>query len=128
MIKLLVQKFNLRYEGKNYKAGEVVDLPDDLAKKLVAESPAEFKLVKVAETEKVTKKFTEEPAKKETVETAEECDIYSMNVKQLKKYCKDNGIDFGSANTRADLVKIIEDIEEPEIDELPGADLEAVVK
>lgn len=68
----------------------------------------------VSEVEKKTVKETKseqvEDAKEVEADDAEEedeVDLASMNVPQLRKYAKDNGIDLGNAQKKDDIIAVI---------------------
>lgn len=52
---LQINKFMVRHEGKLYKQGDVVELPDDMAKALVENSAGAYSLLE-GSTPKKTKK------------------------------------------------------------------------
>lgn len=49
-MKILVAKFTLVYNGAEYPAGSVVDVPDEVAADLLASAPKEFVQVSADET------------------------------------------------------------------------------
>lgn len=53
-MQVVIKKFSLMYNGERYIAGQVADLPDDVAASLVANAPKEFSLVQ-AEQQPVKK-------------------------------------------------------------------------
>lgn len=50
----------------------------------------------------------------EAVQEQDSPDIEKMNVPQLKKYAKENGIDIGDATKKADILPIIEAAQKPD--------------
>lgn len=48
---ILVKKFSLRHNNVVYAAGSVVELPDDVAKKLYDDAPEEFEIIGEPEAE-----------------------------------------------------------------------------
>jgi hypothetical protein len=50
-MKILVKKFSLCHDGVTYGAGSVADLPDDVAAKLIQQSPKEFSAVDAQATD-----------------------------------------------------------------------------
>ena len=126
MAKLLIKKFSLRHNGKNYGAGSVVELPDAEAMALADNAPAEFAIIEEGMLLAV------EPETHEgSFSTENEHDALDvMNVAQLKKYAKDNGIDIGTATKKQELMDIINaaEAEVEEADGLPDIDPAAMVK
>lgn len=69
---ILVKKFSLRHNNVVYAAGSVVELPDDVAKKLYDDAPEEFEIIGEPEAEEVAsvsepaagKKSKKQPASK----------------------------------------------------------------
>ena len=67
-MQVIVKKFSLMYNGEQFVAGQVADLPDDVATSLVDNAPREFALVKAEQ----------QPGKKSrTVKKASKDDILS---------------------------------------------------
>lgn len=48
---ILVKKFSLRHNNVVYAAGSVVELPDDVARKLYDDAPEEFEIIGEPEAE-----------------------------------------------------------------------------
>ena len=69
---LQINKFMVRHEGKLYKQGDVVDLPDDVAKALVENSAGAYSLLEGS------------PAKK-TKKADEVSEVLAKSTKKAKK-------------------------------------------
>lgn len=63
-MQVVIKKFTLMYNGVQYVAGQVADLPDDVAASLVDNAPREFALVK-AEQQPAKKSRTVKKASKD---------------------------------------------------------------
>lgn len=63
-MQVIVKKFSLMYNGEQFAAGQVADLPDDVAASLVDNAPREFALVK-AEQQPAKKSRTVKKASKD---------------------------------------------------------------
>lgn len=63
-MQVIVKKFSLMYNGEQFVAGQVADLPDDVAASLVDNAPREFALVK-AEQQPAKKNRTVKKASKD---------------------------------------------------------------
>ncbi len=63
-MQVIVKKFSLMYNGEQFVAGQVVDLPDGIAASLVDNAPKEFALV-TAEQQPVKKSRTAKKASKD---------------------------------------------------------------
>ena len=113
-MQVLVNKFELVRDGVTYKAGSVVDLPDDVAEALVESAPKEFAYA-MPDDAPVVPAETEAPA-----ESLEE-----MTVAQLQQLAADNGIAVAKSAKKADIIAAINAGCEPG---LPAIDAAALVK
>lgn len=126
-MKVMIKRFALRHNGKTYQAGQAVELPDALAKKLVATSPKEFVLLdgEAHNNEPQIPVGVNEGAIDGPV-------LDDMTIPELKALAEENGIDLGSAKKKQDIIAIIAAAteEEPEQGEndLPPADLTGSLK
>lgn len=82
MLKLQINRFMLRHEGKTYCRGDVVELPDELANALVEKSAGAYSLVSNVKTSP-SKKSTAK--KKETEEEKAVEDVTEVLAKATKK-------------------------------------------
>lgn len=90
-MQVLVNKFELVRDGVTYKAGSVVDLPDDVAEALVESAPKEFAYAMPIPLP------DDAPA-----ESLEE-----MTVAQLQQLAADNGIAVAKSAKKADIIAAI---------------------
>lgn len=67
---ILVKKFSLRHNNVVYAAGSVVELPDDVAKKLCDDAPEEFEIIGESEAEASAPEEVEIISKTEAVKPA----------------------------------------------------------
>lgn len=123
-MKVLVKKFTLVRNGVIFKAGEVVDLPDEEALRLTRESIKEFGLLTEAMPDA---KIIKEPEK---IKTALSAEFEAMTVEQLKNYAVENGIDLGKTSKKADIINLLMAVEAGDEgeDSLPAVDAGALVK
>ena len=123
-MKVLVKKFTLVRNGVIFKAGSVVDLPDEEALRLTRESIKEFGLLAEAMPDA---KIIKEP---EDVKAALGAKFETMTVEQLKAYAVENDIDLGKTNKKADIISLIMAAEADDEGEggLPAVDAGALVK
>ena len=112
----------LRYDGTDYQKGTLVELPDEVAKKLASENPRDFELVS-------------EPAGKTAVPAAavEVPDFNAMTVDAMKAYASEHHIDLAGARKRDDILNALQagtETETPleEAAALPDVDLAQTVK
>lgn len=80
-MKVLVKKFSLRRNGKLYKVGDIVSMPDAEAEALVAASPDEFALIGEAKQHKEAKpaSIAEEALEQEDAEAEEDEGLPGFN-------------------------------------------------
>ena len=124
-MKILVQKFNLKHDGKIYPAGSVVDLPTETAMGLVQSAPKEFTYI---DKPPVAKKAKELDDGAEGIKDEDVC-LDNMTVEELKRFADDNGIDIGKASRKADIIAAIEAAGNKDAGEqLPEVDMAEVVK
>ena len=123
-MKVLVKKFTLVRNGVIFKAGSVVDLPDEEALRLTRESIKEFGLLAEAMPDV---KIIKEP---EEIKTALGAELEAMTIEKLKAYAAENGIDLGKTAKKADIINLILAAEAGVGEEngLPGVDAGALVK
>lgn len=116
-MQVLVNKFELVRDGVTYKAGSVVDLPDDVAEALVESAPKEFAYamptIPLPGDAPVVPAETEAPA-----ESLEE-----MTVAQLQQLAADNGIAVAKSAKKADIIAAINAGCEPGLPDVDAADL-----
>ena len=125
-MKIRIKKFKLRYEGYTFGEGAEIDIPEEEAKKLVAESPEQFEYVPDT-LEEAAEKAKIIVTDKETGE--ESFNLDGMTVAQLKEFAKENGIDIGEATKKQDIIDAIAAAAEPQEPEgLPQVDLKGTVK
>lgn len=99
-MKVLVNKFELVRDGVTYKAGSVVDLPDDVAEALVESAPKEFAYampILLPDDAPVVPAETEVPTKS----------LEEMTVAQLQQLAADNGIAVAKSAKKADIIAAI---------------------
>lgn len=117
-MKILIKKFKLRYCGKTFGAGTVLDIPEADAKALLAGAPDCYEFVpETVEPQQIT------------VTDDKTGNLDGMTVAQLKEFAKENGIDIGDATKKQDIIDAICAAAEPQEPEgLPQVDLEGTVK
>lgn len=125
-MKIRIKKFKLRYAGKTFDKGAVLDLPAADAEALVTANHEQFEYVPDT---------PEEAAEKAKIittdnETGEEgFNLDGMTVAQLKEFAKENGIDIGEATKKQDIIDAIAAAAEPQEPEgLPQVDIKGTVK
>ena len=120
---LRVQRYSLRHNGKTYRAGDTVDLPEALARRLAAKDPKTYALIGAASSAAEPVK-TKESAKTEPVkDTAPDFD--AMTVAKLKAYAADHGVKLPHKATRGVILAILRG---DSMDSLPAVDLTEMVK
>ena len=117
-MQVLVNKFELVRDGVTYKAGSVVDLPDDVAEALVESAPKEFAYayampIPLPDDAPAVPAETEAPA-----ESLEE-----MTVAQLQQLAADNGIAVAKSAKKADIIAAINAGCEPSLPDVDASDL-----
>ena len=118
LIKVL--RYSLRHNGVIYRAGATADLPDSLARRLVARDPKTYAYADPVPTVELVEKTAAVPAKTET-----EPDFDSMTVAKLKAYAAEKGVKLPHKATRAVILAILRD--EP-AETLPTVDLTGLIK
>lgn len=121
-MKIRIKKFKLRYAGKTFDKGAVLDLPAADAEALVTANHEQFEYVPDT---------PEEAAEKAKILTAdgESFNLDGMTIAQLKEFAKENGIDIGEATKKQDIIDAIAAAAEPQEPEgLPQVDLKGTVK
>lgn len=109
-MQVLVNKFELVRDGVTYKAGSVVDLPDDVAEALVESAPKEFAYAMPIPLP--------DDAPVVPAESLEE-----MTVAQLQQLAADNGIAVAKSAKKADIIAAINAGCEPGLPDVDAADL-----
>lgn len=132
-MKIKVLKFKLRYNGITYGPGAEVNMTNKEARKLVESEPEFFAYVpELAEVVELEQKVSQELKTSEVgvnfiPEDEHNVNLDKMNITQLKKFAKDNGIDVGNVTKKQELIDIIVAAAEPE-EGLPAIDTDALVK
>ncbi|MGM9529305.1 MAG: hypothetical protein ACI3XH_04825 [Phascolarctobacterium sp.] len=133
-MKLLVKKFSLRYDGKVYHAGQVVEMAPEEALALAKAAPLEFETITDSVEEKASpagsenalqeqekqsegnltndeKEASEGPAEssqeQETLSEDEVMDFNKMTVQELKAFAAKEKIELGKAKTKAEIIEAI---------------------
>lgn len=117
-MQVLISKFELVRDGVTYKAGSVVDLPDDVAEALVESAPKEFAYampIPLPDDAPVVPAETEAEAPAESLE--------EMTVAQLQQLAADNGIAVAKSAKKADIIAAINAGCEPGLPDVDAADL-----
>ena len=131
MARVLIKKFTLVRNGIRYTAGSVAELPEEEAVALAQGSPKEFEVIDVPE-EKPVAEAQEQAVSAAGVtaipEDENNVNLDKMNVAQLKKYARENGIDVGEAYKKQELIDAIVAATEREHSGLPDIDAAALVK
>lgn len=109
-MQVLINKFELVRDGVTYKAGSVVDLPDDVAEALVESAPKEFAYAMPIPLP--------DDAPVVPAENLEE-----MTVAQLQQLAADNGIAVAKSAKKADIIAAINAGCEPGLPDVDAADL-----
>ena len=124
-MKILVNKFNLKHEGKFYPTGSIVDLPTEIAVDLVQSAPKEFTFVDVPPAAVEDKELD---ASAEDIKDEGVC-LDNLTVEELKRFAADNDINIGKASRKADIIAAIAAAGEQDAGEqLPEVDMAEVVK
>lgn len=124
-MKILVNKFNLKHEGKFYPTGSIVDLPTEIAVDLVQSAPKEFTFIDVPPAAVEDKELD---ASAEDIKDKDVC-LDNLTVEELKRFAADNDINIGKASRKADIIAAIAAAGEQDAGEqLPEVDMAEVVK
>ena len=124
-MKILVNKFNLKHEGKFYPTGSIVDLPTEIAVDLVQSAPKEFTFIDVPPAAVEDKELD---ASAEDIKDKDVC-LDNLTVEELKRFAADNDINIGKASRKADIIAAIAAAGEQDASEqLPEVDMAEVVK
>ena len=124
-MKILVNKFNLKHEGKFYPTGSIVDLPTEIAVDLVQSAPKEFTFIDVPPAAVEDKELD---ASAEDIKDEGVC-LDNLTVEELKRFAADNDINIGKASRKADIIAAIAAAGEQDASEqLPEVDMAEVVK
>ncbi|WP_303226025.1 hypothetical protein [uncultured Acidaminococcus sp.] len=94
---LALKNCALRYNGTEYQKGTLLELPEEMAKKLASENPHDFDLVS-------------DPAGKAAAPAAavEVPDFNAMTVDALKAYASKHQIDLAGARKRGDILNALQ--------------------
>lgn len=117
-MEVLVNKFELVRDGVTYKAGSVVDLPDEVAAELVESAPKEFAYAMPAP-------LPEEPAEPEKPDGDAGVTLEEMTVAQLQQLAAEKGITLSKSAKKADIIAAIN---ADEAEGLPDVDAAELVK
>lgn len=121
-MQIRIKKFKLRYAGKTFGAGSVLDIPEAEAMTLVDGAPDCFEYV--PDTQEIKTRILEDDKT-----GYEGFNLDGMTVAELKSFAKENGIDIGDASKKQDIIDAIVSAAEPEEPEgLPQVDLKGTVK
>ena len=124
-MKILVNKFNLKHEGKFYPTGSIVDLPTEIAVDLVQSAPKEFTFIDVPPAAVEDKELD---ASAEDIKDKDVC-LDNLTVEELKRFAADNDINIGKASRKADIIAAIAAAGKQDASEqLPEVDMAEVVK
>ena len=124
-MKILVNKFNLKHEGKFYPTGSIVDLPTEIAVDLVQSAPKEFTFVDVPPAAVEDKELD---ASAEDIKDEGVC-LDNLTVEELKRFAADNDINIGKASRKADIIAaIVAAGKQDASEQLPEVDMAEVVK
>lgn len=117
-MQVLVNKFELVRDGVTYKAGSVVDLPDEVAAELVESAPKEFAYAMPVPP-------PEEPAEPEKPDGDAGVTLEEMTVAQLQQLAAEKGITLAKSAKKADIIAAIN---ADEAEGLPDVDAAELVK
>lgn len=130
MAKLLIKKFTLVRNGIRYTAGSVVELPENEAAALAQSRSKEFEVIDVPKEQpaaEAQERAVSAAGVAAVPEDENNVNLDKMNVAQLKKYARENGIDVGEASKKQELIEAIAAGAVAE-NGLPDIDTEALVK
>lgn len=117
-MQVLVNKFELVRDGVTYKAGSVVDLPDEVAAELVESAPKEFAYA-------MPVPLPEEPAEPEKPDGDAGITLEEMTVAQLQQLAAEKGITLAKSAKKTDIIAAIN---ADEAEGLPDVDAAELVK
>ena len=117
-MQVLVNKFELVRDGVTYKAGSVVDLPDEVAAELVESAPKEFAYA-------MPVPLSEESAEPEKLDGDAGVMLEEMTVAQLQQLAAEKGITLAKSAKKADIIAAIN---ADEAEGLPDVDAAELVK
>ena len=124
-MKILVNTFNLKHEGKFYPTGSIVDLPTEIAVDLVQSAPKEFTFIDVPPAAVEDKELD---ASAEDIKDEGVC-LDNLTVEELKRFAADNDINIGKASRKADIIAaIVAAGKQDASEQLPEVDMAEVVK
>ena len=113
-MQVLVNKFELVRDGITYKAGSVVDLPDDV--ELVESAPKEFAYA-------MPVPLPEEPAEPEKPDGDAGVTLEEMTVAQLQQLAAEKGITLAKSAKKADIIAAINTGESEGLPDVDAAEL-----
>lgn len=108
-MRIKVKRFQLKYDGKIYKAGSFADLPFSLAEALVKRSPNNYELVQGSDLTVDTAAVTAVKTVLAEDEFEAVPEFETMTVAQLKAYARSHNIKFPTKAKRDQLVAILRD-------------------
>ena len=111
-MQVLVNKFELVRDGITYKAGSVVDLPDDV----VESAPKEFAYA-------MPVPLPEEPAEPEKPDGDAGVTLEEMTVAQLQQLAAEKGITLAKSAKKADIIAAINTGESEGLPDVDAAEL-----
>lgn len=123
-MQVLVNKFELVRDGVTYKAGSVVDLPDEVAEALVESAPKEFAYA-------MPQPPLKDPVEAEELAVPENLDgdagvkLEEMTVAQLQQLAAEKGINLAKSAKKADIIAAIS---ADDAEGLPDVDAAELVK
>lgn len=120
-MQVLVNKFELVRDGVTYKAGSVVDLPDEVAAELVESAPKEFAYAMPVPLPEEPA----EPAEPEKLDGDAGVTLEEMTVAQLQQLAAEKGITLAKSAKKADIIAAIN---ADEAEGLPDVDAAELVK
>lgn len=93
-MKIQVKRFALKRNGHIYKAGEVVEIPDDEARALIESAPSEFEQIII-------------PSVEDPDNGGNETSLEEMTYADLKAKAKELELEFAGNISKKDLVALI---------------------
>lgn len=93
-MKIQVKRFALKRNGHTYKAGKVVEIPDDEARALIESAPSEFEQIII-------------PSVEDTDNGGNETSLEDLTYGELKAKAKELELEFPGNISKKDLVTLI---------------------
>lgn len=136
MAKLYIKKFKLIADGIKYTAGDIAELPDDIAQSLAESAPDSFEVLEASnvEAEETAVEGAEDGADDGVEAESAAKQLGEMKVAELKALCLQKGIAVKSSYTKDKLIALLEEISEADeeavedLEGLPPVDLGGLVK